>query len=97
MSLLTDTIKHTRDKLLEYQRTKAVLTRQHKDEHERKLALIEQIADEVCYHTDLRFENKEDRPAILLHVEQVLLAARRKKEAEHDHDYEDWMNGKGRD
>jgi hypothetical protein len=82
MNLIQQSIQRTRDKLREFSRTKAVVTRQVKDERERKAALIEQITDEVCFHTGLRVENDTDLPLIMLHVEQILLDVRRRKAEE---------------
>jgi hypothetical protein len=84
MSFIQDSIQKTRLKLHEYNRVKAVVTKQTKEEMERKNALMEQIVDTVCAETGLRCEVPEDREMILLHVKQVLLDARRRKQEEEE-------------
>jgi hypothetical protein len=82
MNFIQQSIQRTREKLREFNRVKATITKQVRDDTERKNTMLEQVIDEVCFHTGLRCENPEDISAIRLHTEQVLLEARRRKAEE---------------
>jgi len=79
MNLIEKSIQRTREKLFEFNRARAIATKQVKEAQQQKNALLEKIIDDVCFQTGLSF-SPENLPTIGLYVSEVLKAAKRRKE-----------------
>lgn len=80
MNFIQQSIQRTRLLMGAINRQRALNAKRKREDEERVNTSLELMIDEITAETGLSVADKRDWPSILMHVEQVVMDAKRRKE-----------------